>query len=186
MHFSEALSTYLRESGRYDLTAVGDVNTYQIFAGLVRQIVDGQGRVGVIVPTGIATDYYTQDYFNALVEGRELVSLFDFENRQGLFHGVDSRMKFCLVTLTGTGAPEQVIDFAFFLTHPELLAEEDRHFTLTREALYAINPNTGTCPTFRSKHDAALTKKLYAAAQCSSTRPKMRIPGAYRFLQCSI
>jgi hypothetical protein len=165
-HFSEAFSTYLRESGRYDLTAVGDVNTYQIFAGLVRQVVGGTGRVGVIVPSGIATDYYTQDYFNATVENRELVSLYDFENRKQLFHGVDSRMKFCLLTLTGQGAPEREIDFAFFLTQPEQLSEEDRHFTLTKEELFSINPNTGSCPTFRSQRDANLTTKVFQAAPC--------------------
>jgi hypothetical protein len=163
-HFSEALGTYLKESGRYDLAAVGRINVYQIFAGLVRQVVGGTGRVGVIVPSGIATDYYTQDYFNAIVENRELVSLFDFENREGIFHGVHRSYKFCLLTLTGQGAPEREIDFAFFLTQPEQLSEEGRHFTLTREELYTINPNTGTCPTFRSKQDAELTKALYDAA----------------------
>ena len=163
-HFSEALSTYLRESGRYDLSAQGDINTYQIFAGLVRQVVGDEGRVGVILPSGIATDYYTRDYFNAIVDNREIVSLFDFENREQLFHGIDNRTKFCLLTLTGQGAQEREIDFAFFLTQPEQLAEEDRHFTLTREELYTINPNTGTCPTFRSKRDAELTKRLYKAA----------------------
>jgi hypothetical protein len=163
-HFSNALGDYLKKSGRYDLTAVGRINVYQIFAGLVRQVVDPEGRSGVIVPSGIATDYYTQDYFNAIVDNRELVSLFDFANREQLFYGVDSRMKFCLLTLTGLGAPEREIDFAFFLTQPEQLSEEDRHFTLTREELYTINPNTGTCPTFRSKRDAKLTKKMYRNA----------------------
>ncbi|WP_118839026.1 HNH endonuclease [Salinibacter ruber] len=160
-HFSEALGTYLKESGRYDLTAVGRINVYQIFAGLVRSIVGSTGRTGLVVPSGIATDYYTRDYFNTIVKERELVSLFDFENREKLFHGVDNRTKFCLLTLTGSGAPERSIDFAFFLTQPEQLSEETRHFTLTREELYTINPNTGTCPTFRSKQDAELTKKLY-------------------------
>jgi hypothetical protein len=160
-HFSEAFSTYLRESGRYDLTAVGDINTYQIFAGLVRQIVGREGRVGVIVPSGIATDYYTQDYFNAIVDNRELVSLYDFENRDEIFHGVHRSYKFCLLTLTGQGAPEQEIDFTFFLAQPEQLSEEDRHFTLTREDLKNISPNTGACPTFRYKRDAELTKGVY-------------------------
>ncbi|MCS4193524.1 hypothetical protein GGP50_001745 [Salinibacter ruber] len=160
-YFSEALGTYLKESGRYDLTAVGRINVYQIFAGLVRKVVDSAGRTGLVVPSGIATDYYTRDYFNTIVEERELVSLFDFENREKLFHGVDNRTKFCLLTLTGRGAPERSIDFSFFLTQPEQLSEENRHFTLTREELYTINPNTGTCPTFRSKQDAELTKKLY-------------------------
>lgn len=182
-HYSEALSTYLRESGRYDLTAVGDINTYQIFAGLVRQIVGEDGRVGAIVPSGIATDYYTQDYFNAIVDKRELVSLYDFENREEIFHGVHRSYKFCLLTLTGQGAPERTIDFAFFLTQAEQLSEEDRHFTLTREELYTINPNTGTCPTFRSKRDAELTKKLYAAAPVLINETEEANPWGISFLR---
>ena len=182
-HFSEALSTYVRESGRYDLSAHGDINTYQIFAGLVRQVVDGEGRVGVIVPSGIATDYYTQDYFNAIVNNRALVSLFDFENRDEIFHGVHRSYKFCLLTLTGQGTPEREIDFAFFLTQPEQLSEEDRHFTLTREELYTINPNTGTCPTFRSKRDAELTKRLYEAAPVLINEDEEANPWGISFLR---
>jgi type I restriction-modification system DNA methylase subunit len=182
-HFSEAFSTYLRESGRYDLTAVGDVNTYQIFAGLARQVVGSTGRVGVIVPSGIATDYYTQDYFNTIVENRELVSLYDFENRKQLFLGVDGRMKFCLLTLTGQGAPERKIDFAFFLTQPEQLSGEERHFTLTKEELFSMNPNTGTCPTFRSKRDAEITKSIYDAAPVLINEAESRNPWGASFLR---
>jgi hypothetical protein len=161
---SEALSTFLRESGRYPLSAVGDINTYQIFAGLVRQVVSRAGRVGTVVPSGIATDYYNQDYFNALVEEHALASLYDFENREGLFHGVDSRMKFCLLTLTGPGAPAREIDFAFFLTQADQLADAEQRFALTPEEILLLNPNTGTCPVFRKRRDAKLTLKLHGNA----------------------
>ena len=161
---SEALSTYLRESGRYPLSAVGDINTYQVFAGLVRQIVDGRGRVGIVVPTGIATDYFNQDYFAALVENRELASLYDFENRQGLFPGVHRSYKFSLLTLTGADAPAAEADFAFFLHHVDDLADPERRFALSAEDLARINPNTKTCPVFRTRRDAELTAKLYRAA----------------------
>jgi hypothetical protein len=53
---ADATSHFLRESGRYPLTGVGDVNTYQVFAGLMRQLMDPTGRGGIIVPSGIATD----------------------------------------------------------------------------------------------------------------------------------
>ena len=93
---SQATNEFFRNSSRYPLSAVGKLNTYQIFSGLVRQVAAKNGRVGVIVPSGIATDYYNQEYFNAIVEERELVSLYDFENREKLFPEVDSRMKFIL------------------------------------------------------------------------------------------
>ena len=160
---SEALSSYLRGSGRYPELA-GDINTYQVFAGLVRQIVAPHGRVGMVIPSGIATDYYNQDYFSVIVEEQELVSLYDFENRQGIFPGVHRSYKFSLLTLTGSEAPAEAADFAFFLTQTDQLVDPERRFALTREDLGRINPNTGTCPIFRTRRDADLTHKLYRAA----------------------
>jgi type I restriction-modification system DNA methylase subunit len=182
-HFSEALSTYLRQSGRYDLVAQGDINTYQIFAGLVRQVNSSVGRVGAIVQTGIATDYYTQDYFNSIVDNQELISLYDFENSEELFHGVHKSQKFCLLTLTGPGMPNREIDFAFFLNQPEQLSEAERHFTLSPEELFEINPNTGTCPTFRSKKGARLTKTLYDAAPVLVNDSEDKNPWGISFLR---
>jgi hypothetical protein len=181
LHGSEALSTYLRESGRYPLSAVGDINTYQVFAGLVRQIVDGRGRVGIVVPTGIATDYYNQDYFAALIENRELVSLYDFENRAKLFPDVDSRYKFSLLTLTGAAAPTAEADFAFFLHQVSDLQDDQRRFALSAEDLARINPNTKTCPVFRTRRDAELTAKLYRAAPVLVNEAKGTNPWNVKF-----
>jgi hypothetical protein len=44
------------------------------------------------------------------------------------------------------------------------LADARRQFTLTPEEFALLNPNTRTCPVFRSQRDAELTKKLYRAA----------------------
>lgn len=164
LHAGEALGDFLRESGRYPLSAAGDLNTYQVFAGLVRQLVSGRGRVGVVLPTGIATDFFNQDYFSALVAEGALASLYDFENRQGLFPGVHRSYKFSLLTLTGPETPVKAADYAFFLHQVDELADPERHFALTAEDLRRINPNTGTCPIFRTRRDAELTAKLYHAA----------------------
>ena len=148
------------EGGRYPLTGVGDVNTYALFAETILQIHAQDGRAGFIVPTGIATDDSTKTYFGHITQSKRLVSLYDIENRDKLFPAVDSRMKFCLLTL---GASEQA-EFVCFATQVSQLADERRRFTLTPEDFRLINPNTLTCPVFRSKRDAELTKKLYRAA----------------------
>ena len=44
------------------------------------------------------------------------------------------------------------------------MADPRRRFTLTPDEFRLINPNTLTCPVFRSARDAELTKKLYRAA----------------------
>lgn len=148
------------EGGRYPLTGIGDVNTYALFAETILQIHARDGRAGFIVPTGIATDDSTKAYFGHITQSKRLVSLYDIENREAVFPSVHRSYKFCLLTL---GASEQA-EFVCFATQVSQLADERRRFTLTPEDFRLINPNTLTCPVFRSKRDAELTKKLYRAA----------------------
>jgi hypothetical protein len=158
---SEAESRYLRTSGRYPLCGRGDVNTYTIFAELNRVILHPRGRAGFIVPSGIATDDTTKAYFQEIVEKKNLVSLFDFENRNRIFAGIDSRIKFALVTLTGSERPIAEATFVFFAHDVTDIEQPDRRFTLTADDIALLNPNTRTCPTFRSQRDAEITKGIY-------------------------
>src|SRR5690606_20242387 len=115
----------------------------------------------IILPSGIATDYTTRYYFQDIMESGALASLYDFENREKLFPEVDSRMKFCLLTLTGPARPVAEAEFLFFAHNPADLTDRERRFTLSGRDLALINPNTRTCPIFRSRRDAELTKAIY-------------------------
>jgi hypothetical protein len=148
------------DGGRYPLTGVGDVNTYALFAETISQITHAAGRAGFIVPTGIATDDSTKAYFAHQTQTGRLVSLFDIENRDAVFPAVHRSYKFCLLTI---GRAKQA-EFVCFATQVSQLADSRRHFTLTPDEFRLINPNTLTCPVFRSERDAELTKKLYRAA----------------------
>lgn len=159
LHDHDATSKFLRQSERFPLTARGDINTYAVFSELFTHLVRPDGRVGVVVPTGIATDETNQQFFNHLVDAGHLVSLYDFENREKLFPAVDSRYKFSLLTLSGK--PVARSEFAFFLTRAKQIQDAERRFTLTREDLALLNPNTRTCPVFRTRQDAELTKAIY-------------------------
>ncbi|MDI9526086.1 MAG: N-6 DNA methylase [Pseudomonadota bacterium] len=158
---AEAASIYAHvkeeDGGRYPLTGVGDVNTYALFAETISRIVNNDGRAGFIVPSGIATDDSTKAYFAHIALKAQLVSLHDFENRERIFPAVDSRMKFCLLTL----GPAQESRFSFFLTQTEQLGDASRSFSLSPEDFELINPNTKTCPIFRSRRDAEITRKIY-------------------------
>jgi len=156
---AEGSGEFIRGSGRFALTAVGDLNTYALFAEHFLKLIGPGGRSGVIVPTGIATDNSTKAYFDAIASGGRLVSLHDFENREAIFPGVDRRYKFALLTL-GDGV--EATDFVFFATAVNQLADDRRHFTLTADDIALINPNTRTCPVFRSQMDAEMTKKIYS------------------------
>ncbi|WP_242038301.1 hypothetical protein [Chroococcidiopsis sp [FACHB-1243]] len=158
-HDAEAQSKFIRESMRFPLTAVGDINTYAVFAETTRKLISPDGRVGVIVPTGIATDDTCKKFFGDLTQKQALASLYDFENRDKLFSAVDSRMKFSLVAISGK--PIKQGNFAFFLTQPRQSDNPARLFQLSPQDIALLNPNTLTCPVFRSCTDAELTKRIY-------------------------
>ncbi|KAA0250812.1 MAG: SAM-dependent DNA methyltransferase [Acidobacteria bacterium] len=160
---AEGSSQLLRLSGRFPLCGRGDVNTFAVFAELNRSLVGPRGRAGFIVPTGIATDDTTKHFFQDIVQSRALVSLYDFQSGPGLFGEIGhARFKFCLLTLGGTGnaSPDEP-EFAFFLRSTEELADPERRFRLSPEDVRLLNPNTGTCPVFRIRRDAEITKGIY-------------------------
>jgi hypothetical protein len=183
---AEASSFFVRKSGRFPLSGVGDVNTYALFAehfsrlarrpsqiekqqqtSLLQAISDTggvreapAGRAGMIVPTGIATDSSTSAFFGDLVSSKRLNALFDFENREGIFPGVHRGFKFSTLSIGSA----KVANFAFSLYDVTMLEEKERRFTLSPEQIAAINPNTKTAPVFRSRSDAELTAKLYSKA----------------------
>ncbi|MFS8836186.1 DUF559 domain-containing protein [Synechococcus sp. WC101] len=161
LHAAESASRFLRGSGQYPLTGRGDINTYSVFAERVRSLLNSKGQAGLIVPTGIATDATNQFFFADLVEKGQLVSLFDFENREALFPGVHRSYKFCLLTLTGGRTPTDATTFTFFATHADHLRDPRRVFTLTADDIARINPNTRTLPVFRTRQDADLTRAIY-------------------------
>jgi hypothetical protein len=51
--------------------------------------------------------------------------------------------------------------FAFFLGNAEQLKDSRRSFTLSAADIARLNPNTHTCPIFRSQKDAEITKGIY-------------------------
>lgn len=155
---AEGESALLRTSGSYPLAGRGDVNTYAVFTELFRTLTGPEGQAGIIVPTGIATDATTQHFFRDLVETRSIAALYDFENGS-IFEAVDTRFKFCLLTMTGRDRAADAATFAFFLHDARDI--ESREFALTPEEITLLNPNTGTLPIFRARRDAEITLGIY-------------------------
>ncbi|MDO5701524.1 MAG: N-6 DNA methylase [Bowdeniella nasicola] len=144
--------------GLFPLTGTGDLNTYALFTELTTRLVSPNGRLGIIVPTGIATDKTTSAFFRSVTEARRVESLYDFENK-GIFPEVHSSFKFCLLTVTGADQPVTAAHYAFFLHSVAEIA--DRAYALSAEEIALVNPNTGTLPIFRTRRDADITLGIY-------------------------
>jgi hypothetical protein len=159
----DASNLFYRAGGRYPLAAVGKINSYRLFAETFTQLVGPSGRAGLIVPMGIATDDSTKAFFDWIAGTGRLSSLLSFENEEFVFPSVHHAFRFALLTVAG--APlDKPADLVFFARQPHQIHDQRRRFTLSREDFELINPNTRTCPVFRSQRDAELTKKLYRGA----------------------
>ncbi|MCF2126262.1 N-6 DNA methylase [Strepomyces sp. STD 3.1] len=170
---------FLGQSGTFPLVSKGltvkGVNflqTDQLFAERFISITNPSGRCGTVVPTQIATGASAQFLFQDLTKRNAVNHLYDFENgkRERLFPAVDSRYQFALISLTGRGLTEPAARFAFFLGHPDELAEGRAVFALSSDEIKLINPNTGTLPVFRTRRDADLMVGIHRTSQALRNR----------------
>lgn len=159
---AEGESHFLRTSARFPLCGLGrDINSYAVFAELMRSLLDGRGRMGAILPSGIATDDTTRLFFEDLTRHRSLVSLFSFENEERIFAEVHHATKFCLLTAQGSDNTSHKASFVFFARRISDIHDPSRRFWLGFEDIAVINPNTLTAPVFRSARDADLVRGIY-------------------------
>ena len=155
---AEALSRFVRLAGRFDLTATGDIDLYPMFAELCLSF--SKEAWGLVLPTGIAVNDSNKAFFSKLIDENRLVSLYDFENREKLFD-IDSTNHFCLLTIGKEQDTPRTVKGGFFLTRLDHLLDPRRIYTLQTSDFARLNPNTKTCPVFRTSRDAKLTAKIY-------------------------
>lgn len=160
-HDAEASSKFIRDGGRFELTARGDINTYAIFAELFYQNIHSSGEASFIVPTGIATDSTTSLFFSNLMKNSNIKSLFDFVNEKMLFPDVLHNFHFSLFSITGKNKKIASCDFSFNNQLIEHLHQDIRHFTLSYNEIEIINPESKTLPVFNSKIDSELVMKIH-------------------------
>ena len=94
-----------RKGGQYPLLSHGDINLYALFVERALALVKPDGLVGMLTPSGIASDKSAAKFFGGVATEGRLRSLYDFENRRTrfdtdrrkaapFFRHVDSRFKF--------------------------------------------------------------------------------------------
>ncbi len=160
---SDGQTRFIRDSSRYPLCGKGDINTYALFAEHNRSVLARSGKAGFIVPAGIVADDSTKEYFQAVVDGCELASVFHFENEDKIFPGVHHAYRFALLCLDRSGGVG-TSDLVFFARGVSALGDLSRHVAISPADFAAVNPNTRTCPTFRSRRDADLNLGFYRRA----------------------
>ena len=149
-----------RRSGDYPLLSGGDVNLYSLFVERAMTLVKPDGMVGLLTPSGIASDKTAAPFFKGVATQGRLKALYDFENKKVFFPDVHASFKFCIFVASPSPIGEAA-NCAFYLHDVSERDDPERCFPLTAESFARVNPNTGTAPIFRTRRDAALTTAIY-------------------------
>ena len=166
-----------RKGGDYPLLSGGDLNLYSLFVERAMMLVKQDGMVGLLVPSGIASDKTAAKFFKGVVTDGRLKVLYDFENRRTrynkspFFPDVTDGIKFC-VFVASCSPTRNPAKFAFFLQDRSEIDEPERCFSMTASDFARVNPNTGTAPTFRTQRDAKLTTAIYGRLPVLADRSK--------------
>jgi hypothetical protein len=138
-----------------------DVNTYKLFVELARGLLRPEGRLGLIVPSGLYTDKGSTDLRVQLLAHSRWRWLFGFENREKLFD-IDSRFKFCPVIVEKGGETESI--YAAFMRRDvdEWAVAERIAVPYERAQIERFSPNTFSILEIRNRRDLEILEKIYA------------------------
>lgn len=158
-----------RQSGHYPLLSRGDINLNSLFVERAHALVKPGGIVGLLIPSGIASDQSTAAFFRKVIGENRVLCIIDFFNKRfdgGLFFpDVYYRFKFCVYVAGGADRRFAGTSFGFFIRNLAEIKDPDRVFRITADEIGRINPNSGTAPIFRSRRDKEVTLAIYA--RCS-------------------
>jgi len=149
---------FIQNSDRFPLSSYGELNTYVPFTELSANLVNSDGRSGMVVKSGIYSSDISSKLFSYLVGSHRIIALFDFQNTNSLFTDVGDCERFSLLIIAGCPRPKNNMEFAFYCkTVNEIL---EKSFEMTLEDFNLLSPNTGKAPILGNKSDRNLLLKI--------------------------
>ena len=158
---ADTLGRLVRTSGHYPLLGGGDINLYSLFVERATSLLEPDGIMGLLTPSGIYADKTAANFFKSVTSTGRVAGIYDFENRKIFFKDVHASFKFCALILGGSNRSFGETNCAFFLHDTETINDPGRCFPLVPEDFARVNPNTVTAPIFRTRRDAEITLGIY-------------------------
>jgi hypothetical protein len=138
-----------------------DLNTYKMFLELSHALLRQQGRLGMIVPSGIYTDKGTTDLRELFLGQCDWQWLFGFENREGIFD-IHRSFKFCPL-IVQKGGETSAIRAAFMHRNVDDWEQAERHvLAYPRARVEEFSPYSKAILEIRSEQDLHVLQRIYA------------------------
>jgi hypothetical protein len=139
----------------------GKAYTYKLFLEQSHNLLREDGRLGLIVPSGLYTDKGSSDLRKLLLERARWEWLFGFENREGIFD-IHRSFKFCPI-IVAKGRRTDAIRATFMQRDLEAWAEAEKHvIPYEPEQVQKFSPHSFAILELRNRRDMEILEKIYA------------------------
>jgi hypothetical protein len=171
------LTRFVRHSGVYRFQAEGHLNRYQLFLERAVSLARPGGRIGLVLPSGLATDHGSTGLRRLLLERCDVDSLTGVDNRRRVFP-IHRSVRFLLLTATAGSATNEIA-CRFGIQTPDTLdalpdasrsGQPDQSVVLTTAFIRRCSGDDLVIPELRSPVDVAILERIAAAfPELSST-----------------
>ena len=160
---------FTRDAGVYTTQSAGHANRYQLFAERALALARQGGRVGLVLPFGLATDHGSAALRRRLLSECDVDTLVGFDNQRGVFP-IHRSVRFLLVTAT-KGSPTRAIacrlgerDAAALETAGEEPPATSPWFSvhITPELIHRLSGDDLAIPDLRTATDVAIAERAAA------------------------
>jgi len=168
-HGSErSLVRFTRETGIYHAQSDGHANKYQLFLERAVSLLQPAGRLGLVLPSGLATDHGCARLRRLLLTGCAVDSIVGFENRARIFP-IHRSVRFLILTATN-GTATSHFDCRFGETDANVLADSEiepapqprRPVRLTPATLARLSGDDLAIPDIRCETDLVIAERAAA------------------------
>ena len=164
------LTRFVRQSGVYKACADGHANHYQMFVERSVSLLKPGGRLGLVLPWGLASDHGSAALRRLLFERCATDTIVGFENSRGIFP-IHRGVRFLLLSASAGGTTREVscrlgerdpavLDDA--AAAPEAAAAGERGITLTPALLRRLSGPGLAIPYIRRRPELQLVERLVA------------------------
>jgi hypothetical protein len=157
---------FIRDAGIYSSRSTGHANLYQLFTERAISLLRDGGRLGLVLPSGLATDHGSGSLRRRLLRDCDVDTLVGLDNHRGVF-AIHRSVRFLLTTAT-KGRPTTSIACRLGESDPSSLdaaADESPAASpwfrvhLTTDLIQRLSGDALTIPGLRAPMDVAIAER---------------------------
>lgn len=164
-----SLVRFVRESGLYTGASGAHANRYLLFVERALGLVRPGGRVGMVVPWGLAADHGAAAVRRELLERTSVETFISFDNRRGIFP-IHRSVRFLVFTAARSGATAALacrpgeVDPSVLDTLPDMGRDPGARVHLTPAFLRTLTGDDVAVPDLRTEREYRLLERIVRAA----------------------